>query len=56
MNNNCIFAGDSCCLCDACQAVRKAAEEAEKVTLKETNNIFHEMEKMLEECKSDNEG
>lgn len=50
MNNNCIFAGDSCCLCDACQAVRKASEEAGKVTPNEVEELFREAEKMMKTC------
>ena len=51
MNNNCIFAGDSCCLYDACQAVRKATKEAEKVTPNEVDELFREAKKMMKTCK-----
>ena len=40
-------------MCSTCQAVRKAMEDSEKVSLKEANDIFHEMEKMLNECHGD---
>lgn len=53
MSNNCELCGDGCCLCSACRTMRKAVEDSEKVTLKEAKDIFHEMEKMLNECRSD---
>ena len=50
MNKNCQYAGDSYCLCSACQSVRKAIEEAKKVTPNEVEEIFREAEKMIETC------
>ena len=51
MNSSCEFSGDRCCLCSACQAVRKALEDAEKVTQEEIDELFREAEKALEELK-----
>lgn len=53
MSNICELCGDRCCLCSACRAMRKAVEDSEKVTLKEAKDIFHEMEKMLNEYHGD---
>ena len=49
MNNNCEYASDGCCLCSACQAVREAMKEAEKVTKEELDRLFCDAEKMLED-------
>ena len=49
MNNNCEYASDGCCLCSACQAIREAMKEAEKVTKEELDRLFCDAEKMLED-------
>ena len=54
MNNNCEYASDGCCLCNACQAAREAMKEAEKVTKEEVDRLFCDAEKMLEDIKIDN--
>lgn len=51
MSHSCEYAGDSCCLCSACQSVRKAMEEAEKVTKEEVARLFCDAEKLLEDIK-----
>lgn len=55
MNNNCQYANGAGCLCSACQAARKAMEDAEKVTKEEVDKLFADAEKLLEECKVDAE-
>ena len=54
MNNNCEYASDRHCLCDACLAAREAIEEAGKVTKEEVDRLFCDAEKMLEDIKTDN--
>ncbi len=49
MNNNCEYASDGHCLCDACQAAREIVEEAEKVTKEDVDRLFCDAEKMLED-------
>lgn len=51
MNNNCEFAGSECCMCSTCQVVRKALEEAEKLTSEELDRLFCDAEKLLEDIK-----
>ncbi len=53
MNNNCEYASDGHCLCDACQAAREIVEEAEKVTKEDVDRLFCDAEKMLEDIKID---
>lgn len=50
MNNSCEFFGSGCCMCSTCQAVRKAMEEAEKITEEEIDEIFREAEEMMKQC------
>lgn len=52
MNSSCEFAGGGYCLCDACQAARKALEDAEKITKEEVDRIFCDAEKMFEDMKT----
>jgi len=49
VNNNCEYASDGCCLCNACQAAREAMKEAEKVTKEEVDRLFCDAEKILED-------
>ena len=49
MNNNCEYASDGHCLCDACLVAREAIEEAEKVTKEDIDRLFCDAEKMLED-------
>lgn len=51
MNNNCEFAGSECCLCSTCEVVRKAMEDAEKITREEVDKLFCDAEKLLEDIK-----
>lgn len=39
-------------MCDACQAARKALEDAEKITKEEVDRIFCDAEKMFEDMKT----
>ena len=50
MNNSCEFFGGGYCMCNTCQAVRKAMEEAEKITGEEIDEIFREAEKIMKGC------
>ncbi len=52
MNNNCEFVGGGCCLCGACQAARKALEDAEKITKEEVDMLFCDAEKLFKEMKT----
>ena len=47
MNNTCKFAGGGYCLCEACQSMRKAFQEAEKVTKEEIDALLKEAEESL---------
>lgn len=55
MNNNCEFAGEKCCMCNACQSMRKTLEEltdikAEDIMEKESaKRIYEEMKAALED-------
>lgn len=49
MNNNCEYASGGHCMCDACQAVRKAMEDAEKITKEEVEGVFREAERLLKQ-------
>lgn len=50
MNNSCEFFGGGYCMCNTCHAVRKAMEEAEKITGEEIDEIFREAEEMIKQC------
>ncbi len=52
MDKNCKFAGAGDCLCSACQSIRKALEEAERINPEEIDGAFQEAEKILEEFKN----
>ncbi len=52
MDKNCEFAGAGDCLCSACQSMRKALEEAERINPEEIDRAFQEAEKALEELKN----
>lgn len=52
MDKNCEYASDGCCLCGACQSMRKALEEAERITPEEIDRAFQEAEKAMEELKN----
>lgn len=49
MDNNCEYASDGCCLCSACQSMRKALEEAERIPQEEIDRVFQEAEKAIVE-------
>lgn len=51
MNNNCEYASGGYCMCSTCQAVRKAMEDAEKITREEVDKLFCDAEKLLEDIK-----
>ena len=51
MYNNCEYAKEGkSCLCDVCQAARKAIDDAEKIGENEVKKITSEMEKTLKKC------
>ena len=51
MNNNCEYAkAGGSCLCDACQSIREALKEAEKISMEEIDELFLEAEKMMKGC------
>lgn len=52
MNNSCEFARGGCCLCGACQAARKAMEDAEKLTKEDIDMLFCDAEKLFEDMKT----
>lgn len=56
MNNDCEYAGKRYCLCSACQATRKAMEEAEKVTKEEVDELFRDAAKLLDDIKIQEKG
>ncbi len=47
MNFKCEYAGGEGCLCDACQSVRKAIEDVQKITDEEVDKLFQDAERML---------
>lgn len=49
MNNNCEYASGESCMCNICQATRKALEDAAKITKEEVDELFREAEKKLNE-------
>ena len=57
MNSDCEYAGGKGCMCSACQSMRKALEEADKINIneiidrEEEERIFQEMEKALKDCR-----
>lgn len=59
MNNDCKYAGGKDCMCSACQSMRKALEEADKINIseitdrEEVKRVFHEMEKALKDCRGE---
>lgn len=55
MKNRCEFCGERYCLCDICQSVRKALDEAEKITSAEVEELFREAEALLENMKMESE-
>lgn len=46
-------------MCSACQSMRKALEEADKINIseitdrEEVKRVFHEMEKALKDCRGE---
>lgn len=56
MNNNCKYAQGGHCLCSACQAVRKAMEDAEKITKEEVEEVFRDAERLLKQQEGGAEG
>lgn len=46
--NNCKYAGGEYCMCSACSAVRKAMEDAEKVTKEEVDRLFNDAKEAIE--------
>ncbi len=56
MNNNCEYASGGHCMCSTCQAVRKAMEDAEKITKEEVEEVFREAERLLKEQEWNTEG
>lgn len=54
-NYRCEFYGERYCLCDICQSVRKALDEAEKITSAEVEELFREAEELFENMKVESE-
>lgn len=50
MINNCEYSGGGYCMCDICQAVKKAKEEAEGITQEEIEKIFYDAKKLMEQA------
>jgi len=58
MNINCEYAGlGGCCLCSACQSMRKTIESLSNMNTdeildrEEVKQVFREMEQALEDCR-----
>ena len=52
MNNNCEFSEGGYCMCNICQTVQKAMEDAGKVTQEEVDKLFLDAETLLEDIKT----
>ena len=46
-SENCEFYGKECCLCSACQSMRKAVQEAEQLPKDEIEKVIKEAEDEL---------
>lgn len=57
MNNNCEFAGEKYCMCDACQSMRKDIEELmdikteDRMEIKDAERVYEEMKAALEDSR-----
>lgn len=46
--NDCNYAGGGYCMCNTCKAVKKAMEDAEKITKEEVEKLFNDAKEALE--------
>lgn len=56
MKNECKYFGENGCLCSACQSVRKAMEDAEKISKEEIDKVFAKAEEILKETDNQRKG
>ena len=47
----CEYVGKTGCMCDACKSMRKALEEAEKISKQEIEDLFRDAEEKLKKIK-----